>query len=170
MTRSRTVANRYEYKANRSVSGLKAQTVGEELERIREVKGELTPPVIVQESTPEEAVLHPVFEWNDATAAHEYRLHQARGIVNTVTVVHENAEGKAVNVPGFISVTMVEEDEESKHSNRQYLPVEEIVVNQEFREQVLKNLRSRLKNLRIEYQNFSELGKVWEAIDEECKD
>ena len=169
MARSRTVANRYEYKANRSVAGLKAQTVGEELERIREVKGELTPPAIVQESTPEEAVLHPVFEWNDATAAHEYRLHQARGIVNTVTVVHENAEGKEVNVPGFISVTTVE-DEEYKHSNRQYLPVEEIVVNQELREQVLKNLRSRLKNLRIEYQNFSELGKVWEAIDEECKD
>jgi hypothetical protein len=173
MARSRQVTtNRYQYKTNRSVAGLEAQTVGEELERIREVRGELTPPAIVHESQPETAVLHNTFEWNDVTAAYEYRLYQARNIVSTVTVVRENTEGNEINVPGFVSISVASEREENEQdtNRRQYLPVDEVISNQEFRSQVLQNLRARLRNIRIEYQSFRELGQVWSAIDSECID
>jgi hypothetical protein len=176
MARSRqATTNRYQYKTNRSVTGLEAQTVGEELERIREVRGELTPPAIVHESQPRTAVLHNAFEWNDATAAHEYRLHQARNIVSTVTVVRENTEGNEISVPGFVSISVPSEDEEDTEdeqetSRRQYLPVDEVISNQEFRAQALQTLRARLRNIRLEYQSFSELSRVWSAIDAECRD
>lgn len=170
MARKQKVSNRYEYKTSRAVAGLEAQTVGEELERIREVRGELTPPVIVHESRPEEAVLHDAFEWNDVTAAHEYRLHQARNIVSTVTVIHEDASGKEISVPGFISVKVAEENEESEHASRQYVPADEVAADSNLREQFLRNIRNRLMNLRLEYQSFNELTLVWEAIDKDCSD
>lgn len=169
MSHSR-VASRYAYKQNRSVTGLDAQDVGEELERIREVRGELTPPVIVNESEPEAAVLHHVFEWNNDTAAHEYRLYQARNIVNTVTVVHENPTGRTDSMPGFVSVTVAEDDEEALHSNRQYVPTVEAMVDPDLRAQMLNSLRARLRNLRAEHRSFAELNRVWEVIDEECSD
>lgn len=49
-----------------------AQAAGEELARIcKEHGGEMSPQTIVEESRPEAAPLHPVFEWNDTVAAEE---------------------------------------------------------------------------------------------------
>ncbi len=42
-----------------------AQTAGDELERIASMREKLTPEVIVDESRPEAAILHPCFDWND---------------------------------------------------------------------------------------------------------
>ena len=66
-----------------------AQEAGEELDRIRSRYGTLQPAAVVDESRPEEAPLHPVFEWDDATAAEHYREHQATNLIKRVKVVVE---------------------------------------------------------------------------------
>jgi hypothetical protein len=67
--------------------GVDAQTAGQELDRIRRRDGTIRPSVVVNESRPEEAPLHPVFEWRDAVAAEKYREHQATNLVKVVRVV-----------------------------------------------------------------------------------
>ena len=67
--------------------GVDAQTAGEELDRIRKEHGMLEPGTVVDESRPDEAPLHPVFEWHDPKAAELYREHQATHLIKQVRVV-----------------------------------------------------------------------------------
>ena len=69
--------------------GVDAQTAGEELDRIRKEHGTLEPGTVVDESRPEEAPLHPAFEWHDPKAAELYREHQATHLIKQVRVVVE---------------------------------------------------------------------------------
>ena len=80
--------------------GVDAQAAGEELDRIRDKHNGLQPQDVVDESKPDEAPLHPCFEWDDAAAANEHRKHQARTLVRSIEVVYPEAEPE----PAFIHV------------------------------------------------------------------
>lgn len=67
--------------------GIDAQTAGSELDRIRQRDGTIIPAVVVDEARPEEAPLHPAFEWRDSVAAEQYRQHQASTLIKVVRVV-----------------------------------------------------------------------------------
>ena len=67
--------------------GVDAQTAGSELDRIRRRDGTLRPDVVVDEARPEEAPLHPAFEWRDQVAAEQWREHQASTLIKVVRVV-----------------------------------------------------------------------------------
>jgi hypothetical protein len=69
-----------------------------ELERIRRATGSLTSEAVVAEATPEDAPLHPAFEWDDEAASHAFRLMQARGLVRSASVSVKGAEPRAVFV------------------------------------------------------------------------
>lgn len=155
----------YQFKAGRSVAGKKAQDVGDELARINDKHGELTPSQIVKESRPAKALLHDVFEWDDPTAAEEYRIHQARLVINCVTVVDEHLPDTRP-VQAFVSITVVNEDEENE---RRYISAQQVTSNPKLLEQHLDHLKRRLKNIRIEHAAFTELAAVWQAIDTAVK-
>jgi hypothetical protein len=67
--------------------GVDAQTAGSELDRIRRRDGTIRPDVVVDEARPEEAPLHPAFEWRDPVAAEQWREHQASTLIKVVRVV-----------------------------------------------------------------------------------
>ena len=67
--------------------GVDAQTAGEELDRIRQEHGTLEPGTVVDEARPDEAPLHPAFEWCDPKAAELYREHQATHLIKQVRVI-----------------------------------------------------------------------------------
>lgn len=69
-----------------------AQTAGEELQRIKRAHGLLHPATVVDESRPEEAPLHPAFEWRDPVAAEQWREHQASQLIRRVRVVPVDAD------------------------------------------------------------------------------
>lgn len=67
--------------------GVDAQTAGSELDRIRRRDGTIRPDVVVDEARPDEAPLHPAFEWRDPVAAEQWREHQASTLIKVVRVV-----------------------------------------------------------------------------------
>jgi hypothetical protein len=67
--------------------GIDAQEAGEELERIKQRDGTITAPAVVDEARPDDAVLHPAFNWNDPDAAEKYREIQARQLIKRVRVI-----------------------------------------------------------------------------------
>jgi hypothetical protein len=69
------------------VLGIDAQTAGSELDRIRRRDGTIKPAAVVDEARPEEAPLHPAFEWRDPVAAEQWREHQASKLIKVVRVV-----------------------------------------------------------------------------------
>lgn len=151
----------YQFKSGRSVAGKKAEDVGDELARINNKFGELTPSQVVKESRPAKALLHDVFEWDDPTAAEEYRIYQARLVINCVTVVNEDLPDTKP-VQAFVSITVTNEDEENE---RRYIPAQQVISNPKLLDQHLDHLKRRLKNIRIEHAAFTELAAVWQAID-----
>lgn len=103
----------YEFRNGAHIKGVTADEAGDELARIYVEKGELTAPLVVDESRPEEAPLHPAFEWDDAIAAERHREHQARNIIRSVKVITEDKPSE----PVYVHVSSVQS----------YKPVAEVV-------------------------------------------
>lgn len=99
---SRAKKLKYEFRKGSRYS-VDAEVVGVELERIQRENGVTTPKAVVEAGRPDDAPLHPVFEWRDEVAAESYREWQARKLIKNVTVVRvEN--GKDVQVPVYVHV------------------------------------------------------------------
>ena len=82
---------RYELRNVRSFTKrVSAQVVVDELTRIERAHGEITPELVVEAARSSDAPLHPVFEWNQAQAAKQYRIIQARNLIRAVHVVSED--------------------------------------------------------------------------------
>lgn len=86
--------------------GVSAEVAGQELDRIRLRDNTLKPRAVLDESRPEDAPLHPAFEWSDPEAAEQYRLMQARDLIRCVRVITPERE-----VPVARAVVMQAPDE-----------------------------------------------------------
>ena len=96
----------YQFRNGARIKGaVEAQTVGEELDRIRDKHEGLTPQTVVDESTPSDAPLHPCFTWDDAIAANEHRKAEARSIVRSVRVTYPDKEETE---PAFVHIQRIE--------------------------------------------------------------
>jgi len=140
-----------------------AQTAGEELERIKVKNGGLVPIEIVDESRPDEAVLHNCFEWNDETAAEAYREVQAREILRYITVVVESKDGEETT-RAFVPVVLMENEEDDKH--KEYVSVTDAMSSDDYRAQILEQAKRELISFKVKYKQLNELSNVFKAIDE----
>jgi hypothetical protein len=91
----------YKFKKGTYSYGVDAQTAGEALEKIRTRFGKIETERVVSQAGDPRSVLHPAFEWNDAVAAHQHRLNEARHLVRAITV-QETEDDPAE--PAFVHV------------------------------------------------------------------
>lgn len=63
--------------------------------------GTLTPELVVEEARPEGSPLHDQFTWDDAAAAHEHRLYEARALIRSIRVEVTTTEFR-VQAPMFV--------------------------------------------------------------------
>lgn len=76
--------------------------IAERLEQIRKLNaGRLTPEAVVEDARDEESPLHASFEWDDAKAAADHRLNQARTLIRSVKVEY-NTESRVVSAPFYV--------------------------------------------------------------------
>ena len=89
----------YNWKMKGLAKGVNPSDAVNELRRIENIYGSLTPELILRESTRKKAVLHPIFEWNTDKAAYNYNLQQARIILNNIEItVISNGESVKFDV------------------------------------------------------------------------
>lgn len=141
------------YKWKISKYNVDAQQAGEELERIRNKYGELSPADIVQESISVNSVLHSCFEWQDNIAAQKYRERQAQDLIRNIVV--EAVVDKEVNPPirAFVSI------------QGDYKPIQEVVTVEDRRKELLQNALKELESFKTKYSQLYELSELFEAID-----
>ena len=141
------------YKWKISKYNVDAQQAGEELERIRNKYGELSPADIVQESISVSSVLHNCFEWQDDIAAQKYRERQAQDLIRNIVV--EAVADKEVNPPirAFVSI------------QGDYKPIQEVVTVKDRRKELLQNALKELQSFKTKYSQLYELSELFEAID-----
>ena len=82
-----------------------AQVVGEELSRIEQENGGLTPDSVLESARSEESRLHDAFEWRDDVAAERFRLGQASKMIRSITVVMEDDTSREP-VSAFVNITV----------------------------------------------------------------
>ena len=145
MSNKKVQALKYAFKQGVRYS-IDAETAGKELARIQKEHGVTTPGAVVDASRPENAPLHPVFEWRDEVAAEGYRKWQARMLIKSVTVI-EQRDGKEVAAPVYVHVPASEQGEGASAAQplqRGYQPVSVVVQRPDMYALALADLARRL--------------------------
>lgn len=122
-----------------------------------EKKGELNATNVVKVSKPKEAVLHDDFEWNDEKAACEYRLNQARKIMQSLIVIPEVENGEQQEpVRAFFKI---------ETDSPTYQSIVTIMQTPSQKDMLLKLALKELKAFREKYKRLKELSDVFESIE-----
>jgi len=137
-----------------------AQVAGEEIHRLYE-EGKSKPKDIVDASRPEDAPLHPAFEWNDSVAAELFRQEQARNLVRQIVTLEQTESEEPVYVRAFFKI----DTEEST-----YEPTIVIMNDAEKRKQLLAIAKKELKQFKAKYSTLVELASVFKEIDKVTKE
>jgi len=77
------------------------EAIKEELESLV-VDGALDPERVVEAARNPNSSMHGQFDWDDSTAAHEYRLSQARALIKRVKVNVIRSDNEIVRVASYI--------------------------------------------------------------------
>ena len=150
---------KYEWKY-RVLSGVAAEDVGLELEKISRANGgELTPKMVVTAASPKRSLLHNAFEWDDKIAADAHRIDQAKLLIRNVMIVHETNDGEDHQVRGFVSI-------KDDDGHAAYHTLATAMSDEEKRMKVLAKALKELKSWTAKYRDFQELARIFDAVDD----
>lgn len=138
--------------------GIREDDAVNELERIEEKRGSLTPEIVVEESRDENAVLHNIFEWDDAKAADNYRREQARKLLGNITVEIEDSE-MAVSVRLYVNTYTSDNT-----SARTYNKMPDVIKDKVAYKDLLEQAKNDAQNFVVKYAQLSELAGVKIAL------
>ena len=124
-----------------------AERIGAELIEI----GTIIPEEIVNFAEDEETELHKCFTWDDAKAAHLYRIDEARGIVQSIITVDESPDREPIEYRAFESVIIGEQ--------RQYVPTRTALGDKDLRKQVLDEIKTSIGELSAKAKTYRYLAE-----------
>lgn len=148
----------YKWKYNLQVD---PNTVGKEFEAIEKEKGSITRESVVDRARPENAPLHPLFQWNDTIAAEEYRKVQAHQLISNLVIVQPREEPEK---PPIIYRAFVNSSE-SPCQEGSYINLKKATASPETMSILLANAKRELKAFREKYDMLTDLSPVMSAID-----
>jgi|DEB0MinimDraft_6_1074348.scaffolds.fasta_scaffold20938_1 hypothetical protein len=146
----------FQFRSGSRIKGsINANVVGEELERIADKHDGITAQGVVDESTPEDAALHPCFTWDNEVAANEFRKHEARNIVRSVRVVYPD---KTDSEPAFVHIRY-EGDEDEPVTAGYYQRSRIVASDFSLYENAWRAARERLSSAVNALRELEELGR-----------
>ena len=153
------MATKYKWRGTQGIRGLKAQQIGEELERIRtHHNGRLTNADVVAAAEDKKSPLHKYFDWADKSAAGKYRIEQAGLLIRSIEVVVEVRKNqKPQQIRAFVSV--------KREKDRSYTSIGHAMSDEALKKQVLREAWEELEGWRKRFANLQEFARVHAAID-----
>lgn len=142
----------YSVRKGSRISVASAQVVGPELEAIAREEGGISAAAVVDRAaTPGTALANwddqtHYFEWNDEEAAYLHRQEQARNLIRSIIVRVSTPTGEAKS-RAFYQV-------ENADHERRYRPVQEVLDNSDWSEQVINRFRGELIRLEEQYRAY----------------
>lgn len=156
---------------------VKAEVAGAELEKLQEENGRLTPAIVVGAAKADDNPLHPLFDWNDQTAAESYRHQQAAFILRNLRINYirkdsETDEPEMRQMRALVNVEQTPSDEDEEEGDgkpvepqRVYLSSVVAFQNPQYRDYTLKQAKRELETWRNRYAAFKEFDSVIREID-----
>lgn len=153
---------KYEYRKGYSFK-VDADIVGQTLEELEKKNGVATSEDLLEVSRPKKSPTHDLFEWDDKKAAENYRLHTARCVINSITVIYEDITPEPVRA--FVNVS-------EPHERATYKNIKEALLDEATRNNYLSRVKSELDAFiakHKEVQGFADLLiDAGNKIKEEC--
>lgn len=132
-----------------------ADVVGVEFERLAAMHGgQLVATAVVMTARPPDSPLHPAFEWDDAEAAHQHRLSQARYLIRSLTVTVET-RAEPVEVRAYVSI--------AREDGADYFPILSVMDDRAMRATLLEQAWREIEALERRYAAFEELAELFVA-------
>ena len=139
--------------------------IEQELRKIEQRDGVITPSAVVEAAEPETSPLHSHFQWNNDKAAHEYRLWQARQLIAVVIFERVGDEPQRT----FTSV-VIEKTPNGKATEpvRAYVDTKTVLDDPALRQQVLQQAIIEARRWATKYHHLSELAELAGIIETFC--
>ena len=137
----------------------KCQTYGEYLDNIEQKEGFITPAIIVKKSKAKKSVLHDYFEWDNSAAGTQWRLQQARNLMNHIEVTIISNDKPSETIKFLHNIRIVPESKD-----REYISVSSVVQSADYHSQVIDKALVEVKAWKKRYKQYSELTKIFDAI------
>ena len=134
-----------------------AQIAAERLKKIKDQCGALTPRVVVDDAASPRSPLHLCFEWDDETAADNYRLAQARKLIGSIVVAEVDDEPVNLETRAFVHVTVGD--------GARYEAIEVAMASSSMRLEVLERAKREIKLWRARYSAYEEFSDLVNQID-----
>ncbi len=116
-----------------------AQIYGERLDYLASKNnGKVTPDMVIEDAQQKKSVFHTYFQWDDTEAAEQYRIQQARNLINHIVEVVV-IEGKQSKQRSFFSI-------KNGGGNKAYVTIKIAVSKPNYRVQLLNQLISTMEN------------------------
>lgn len=149
----------YEMKKG-SRTGLKADLVVRELEKLSKRHGELRPADVVRAASSPAHPFHNYFEWDDTIAAAKFRIVQAQKLLRVVILVQETdgEESVPIRVRAYQNI----QDDDSQY----YCSTVKAMSDDHLRQKVLAQALREMNTFKEKYRDLKELAKVFEALEE----
>ena len=112
-----------------------------------------TPENVLEYARNESTELHKCFEWNDTVAAEKYRLKQARQIIQSFVIVHEEKEEPKIRAYQITTQTNV------------YQPTRLFLQQPDEYKALLARAKQELQAFKARYKTLTELESIFEEID-----
>lgn len=145
-----------------------AEVIGPELVKIAERhEGSFTPEQVVEAAQPTAAPLHRFFDWDDATAAEKWRVHQARVMTGSIEVKIEVRDAPlpvAQWVRQFHNVVVAESQEEPAATR--YVPLQIVQSSDDYLQQVIAKAGAELQGWRERYATYRNLSTFQRSFGE----
>ena len=129
----------------------KSEVVLQELKKIENSYGLVTPKAIVEEAESELSPLHDYFQWDDTKAANEFRLWQAREMIAKVRITFQDRE-----LDAYYNVRIMVEGE----MQQGYASLTRVISEKSLRVQVINQALRELEYWQIKYSEYKELENL----------
>lgn len=141
-----------------------APLIDKHLRSLEKLHGQrVTPAIVVDDASDPDSPLHRYFQWDDTEAAKQWRLQQARLLINHILVSVRTPSGDTVDTKAWHSVRITDADDET--TERAYVSMSTVDSSPELREQVIATAKRELSYWQIRYRQYVELWPIMDAID-----
>lgn len=136
-----------------------AEIVGAYLIELQRIGVQITAENIEQDARNPRSPLHPYFEWDDARAAYQHRLEQARLLIRSIEITVVRPSGKEDRIRAFHAVK-----DESNGRRKIYVPTKTVFSNDIYAEQIIERARWELKTWMDRYEQYDSLADEVKAV------
>lgn len=136
-----------------------AAAIAAELELLRDDKATIHPTAVVEAARNPDNIMHEYFEWDDNKAAEEYRLHQARHLICSITVEFTKADTKEpIVIRAYQHV--------EKHG---YMAAQDAMRHENYRSNIISQAFRDAAAFQQKYAALNEVAGIIKAIEKTMK-